>query len=344
MKNKLLIYGASGYVGELLAKFFVERNLIPVLAGRRKKKFKDDELNECEFREFNVDQSKKHLADVKILVNVAGPFSQTQEELIKACIETKTNYLDITGEVIDIQRAFKYFIKAKEAGITVVPAAGFGVVPTDIAAKIASELIEKPSKLIISYATKGIASRGTVKTLLRDIDKPGFIVENGEFRKANPGFKMNTIKLNNQEFNCVYNPWRGDLFSARISTGIDHIETYTEFPGFIVDMMKGKKLWLRNLFLNLLINFIPKGPNAHQLKTGKTYIEARVENDFGQSGIVSMTGPEAYWFSIQTIALLMELIENYDGPYGVLTPSSFGTDWLERLKEVNIQTRIESLN
>ena len=94
------------------------------------------ELN-CPTRIFATDDAANHLDDIDIVVNVAGPFSVTQDGLIKGCIHSKTHYVDIAGEYAEMENAFKYHLEAQNAGIIILPAAGFGVVPTDIAAKLA---------------------------------------------------------------------------------------------------------------------------------------------------------------------------------------------------------------
>jgi hypothetical protein len=38
------------------------------------------------------------------------------------------------------------------------------------------------------------------------------------------------VTVYENKFKAVYNPWRADLFTARLSTGVSSIETYSEFP------------------------------------------------------------------------------------------------------------------
>ena len=121
------------------------------------------------------------------------------------------------------------------------------MVPTDIVAQMASELIESPTELTIVYATEGGASRGTLKTVLKDINTPGKRLVNGKYESALPAESELTEKIFSRTVRAVYNPWRADLFTAFKSTDIQNISTFSEFPGFVVSMMKGKKLWLRNL-------------------------------------------------------------------------------------------------
>jgi short subunit dehydrogenase-like uncharacterized protein len=337
MKNKqILIYGANGYTGKLFAKYLISKGVTPILAARSTKVEQTaGELN-CPARIFSTDSAAKHLNDINFLVNFAGPFSATQDGLVQGCIDSNTHYLDIAGEYPEVKNAFKYDAQARESGIIIIPAAGFGAVPTDLAAKMVCEKIKNPKKLIIAYATVGGASRGTLKTILKDIHKTGHIFKDGKYLEAQPAQSEMDVTVYENKFKAVYNPWRADLFTARLSTGVSSIETYSEFPRFVVSMMKGRLKWLKNLLLNRLINFLPEGPSDRQLRKGRTFIKASAKNDNNEMASVEIKGPEAYLFTVMCIEKVIESIEVYKGQKGCLTPSMLGTEWLKEMKGVEI--------
>lgn len=335
--KKILIYGANGYTGKLFAKYLLGKGITPILAGRSDSVKKVAETLNCPFRIFYSENSGEHLSDVDTLVNVAGPFSKTQPGLIEGCLNTKTHYLDITGEVPDVERVYAYHERAVKAGIILLPASGFGVVPTDLAAKMASELIDDPTELTIVFDTKGGVSRGTLKTALKDIFKEGVIVRNNRFEPAKPAMKELDVKMTEHTFKAVYNPRRGDLFMSRHSTGIPNIETYSTFPGFIVSMMKGKLGWLRKLILNHLVNLLPEGPSDKQLQKGKTFIKAMVKNKKEEKAAVEMVGPEAYLFTAICLYQMVELVLKSEKT-GFQTPSGFGTVWILKNTNISVST------
>ena len=342
MKNiNIVLYGANGYTAKLFAKYLIEKGIQPILAGRSKKVEKVGmELN-SPIRIFTIDDAAQYLEDVDVLVNFAGSFSITQDKLIEACLQSKTHYLDIAGEFDEIENAHKYDIQARQAGIVVLPAAGFGVVPTDVAAKIACNQIENPTHLSIAFATVGGVSRGTLKTVLKDVQKSGQILIDGQYQTAKPAQSEIKVSVLGKAFKAVYNPWRADLYTAKLSTGVKNIETYSEFPGFVVSMMKGRLNWLRSLILNRLINFLPEGSTPKQLETGSTYVKAIAKNEKGEKGIVELKGAEAYLFTAQTVHKMIELITNQNDKVGFLTPSMLGTDWLEELETVTLKKYCE---
>lgn len=121
MALRWMIYGAYGYSGKLIAKKAKKRGYSPILAGRNRASLQPiaDQL-QLQSREFslqNVDVVKQQLADVDLVINCAGPFSQTAAPLINACVDSQTHYLDITGEIDVFEYAHQLNQRAQEAGV-----------------------------------------------------------------------------------------------------------------------------------------------------------------------------------------------------------------------------------
>ena len=73
-----ILYGASGYTGQLIARHAVARGLRPVLAGRNAQAIGRlaAELG-CAERVFSLDEpaaTARHLAGAQAVLNCAGPF------------------------------------------------------------------------------------------------------------------------------------------------------------------------------------------------------------------------------------------------------------------------------
>lgn len=328
MKNKILIYGASGYMGKLFTQYAKNAKLPIVLGSRTLLKSTE------ETRIFALDRVEDivaNLQDIKLVVNLAGPFVFTQKTFIEACLQTGAHYIDISGEAPEFESAHHFDAQAKNAGIMLLPGAGFGVVPTDIAAKLAKEKLPDATQLTLAYVTVGGATRGTLKTVLKDIHKEGIEIVDGKKVKAMPAKAEFFFEAGGKKQRVVYNPWRGDLITAQFSTQIPNIQTFANFPGFVESMMKGKLLWLRDFILKRLINILPVGPSEKALKKGKTYIYAKVSNAKGQSASVNIQGPEAYVFTAQTLTSISRQIMSEHWSSGFQTPAIFGKEILQDL-------------
>ena len=101
--KQMMIYGANGYTGELIAKEAVAQGLKPILAGRNQAAIESlaSELD-LTSRVFGLEfekQLEENLADIDVVIHCAGPFSATARPMMDACIKSGTHYTDITGEI-----------------------------------------------------------------------------------------------------------------------------------------------------------------------------------------------------------------------------------------------------
>ena len=334
--SNALIYGATGYMGKLCASQLLSQGIQPVLAGRSATVQAVAKSLNCPAALFSLDKPAeiaRHLAGVTVVINLAGPFVKTQKALIDACLTQRCHYIDIAGEVNEMESAFAFNAAARLAGIMVMPGAGFGVVPTDIAARLAKERLPDATDLTIYYATEGGASRGTLKTVLTDIHKAGVRRVNGAFVTAQPAESSAQFAVAGKNFTAVYNPWRADLFTAGLSTGIPNIQTYSVFPGFVVQMMKGRLRWLRDLLLKRLLNFLPEGPSEKQLQQGSTYVMAVAANQTTKE-TVAFKGPEAYQFTALCVgAITARILADAYAP-GFQTPAYYGKPLLDQIDKI----------
>src|SRR5215213_844363 len=105
--SNLLIYGANGYTGELITRFAAERGLKPILAGRNAAKVEAlANRYGFEFRVFDLSDKRRlyaALQEVEFVVHCAGPVWVTCEGMVEACIRSKRQYPDITGDIAVVE-------------------------------------------------------------------------------------------------------------------------------------------------------------------------------------------------------------------------------------------------
>ena len=191
-KTKFLLYGANGYTGRLITELAAQYNLQPVLAGRNRQSIEALAAeHHLTSRIFNLDDAevlKEALEDVAVVLHAAGPFKYTAWPMLEACLQTGTHYVDITGEIEVFEIAKKYDSAAHEAGIMILPGAGFDVVPTDCLALYLHNQLPDATALQLAFAsTNGGVSHGTALTMLEglgasitNISEP-FFAEHGAY-------------------------------------------------------------------------------------------------------------------------------------------------------------------
>src|SRR6187549_2004491 len=98
----MLIYGANGYTGELVAREAVRRGLAPTLAGRNEPALATLARDlKVPYRAFSLDDPntlQQTLRDLgcRTVLHCAGPFVRTSRPMVDACLAAGLHYLDIT--------------------------------------------------------------------------------------------------------------------------------------------------------------------------------------------------------------------------------------------------------
>ena len=342
MNNPWIIYGANGYTGIILAKEAEKKGLKPILAGRSKQMISSiaEDLG-FEYVIFDLTDDHKvqdELENFNLILNAAGPFKYTSEPIVRACLKTGTNYLDITGEIPVFEQNFTYHEQAKAQDIAIISGVGFDVVPTDCIAKYVSEKVSNPIELEIGIVGIGSPSRGTLKTMVEYLSNGRLIRRNGELLR-NTGFKgSRSIQFRDKERTLVPVSW-GDLATGYRTTGIPNITTYMPFSKPMASMIKGNisknnGKWKNNV--NGLKDWIDKyvnNPNEEARMKGRSYIWAQANNDKGDKKEAWLETMEGYRFtSISGIKAVEKIFELE--PKGALTPAlAFGEDFILEFPE-----------
>jgi short subunit dehydrogenase-like uncharacterized protein len=173
MAGRLMIYGATGYTGKLVARTAKALGLRPLLAGRNDAKLKSvAELHGFECRTIDLADAaglRSALSGIAVVLHLAGPFSRTSKPMLDACLEAKAHYLDITGEIDVFEACAARDAEAREAGVMVMPGVGFDVVPSDCLAAHLQRRLPDAVALTLAISGLGKASRGTAKTSIESI-------------------------------------------------------------------------------------------------------------------------------------------------------------------------------
>lgn len=341
IKNKLMVYGANGYSAQLIIEELIQRDIKPILAGRNLEAIKNVASKfTCDYRVFNLNddsESKNSLEDIHTLINCAGPFKYTAKDMIDYCLDTKTNYIDITGEIPVFAYAYGCNNRAKESGIVILPGAGFDVIPTDCLAKKLSELMPDATHLKLGFMNrKGGISRGTTLTSLEFISGNGKIRRNGKIIDSPIGEFTIDVKHPLLSMYGISIPW-GDVFTSYISTGIPNIEVYMGLPRILFYLRKVLFVLLRiykiSFIKKLSAQYVSKnftGPDKETRDKTETFIWGRVENGKGESIEQVYRIMEGYNLTSKGASEAAIRVLNKEIKPGFYTPSmAFGSKFLE---------------
>ena len=141
--SRVVLYGATGYTGELTAREMARRGMRPVLAGRARKRL--DKLA-AELGGFEVQVADVHdppsvaalVEEGDVLVTTVGPYTRWGEPALMAALTKHAHYLDATGESTFIRRVFEFAgPRAESEGVALLTAMGFDWVPGNLAGTLA---------------------------------------------------------------------------------------------------------------------------------------------------------------------------------------------------------------
>jgi short subunit dehydrogenase-like uncharacterized protein len=336
-----MIYGANGYSAKLIIEELLNRGIKPLLAGRNGSAIKKAaEKYSCEYKIFDLADDKKSiksLTGIHTVINCAGPFKYTAKEMIDYCLQTKTNYLDITGEMPALAYAFGCDKNAKDNGIVILPSVGFDIIPTDCLAKRLSEQLHDATHLQLGFMNrKGGISRGTSLTTLEFISGKGKIRKNRQIIDSPIGQYSIKVRANRFSFFGISIPW-GDVFTSYFSTGIPNVKVYMGLSKTLFAMRKVLTLLLKIYKLpfvkKISANYISRkftGPDKAQRDSTLTYVWGRVENEKGEIIEEAYRVMEGYNLTAKGAAEAAIRVINNEVIPGTHTPSlAFGSGFMD---------------
>ncbi|RTE64533.1 saccharopine dehydrogenase [Amphritea opalescens] len=221
-KRNVLIYGASGYTGKLVAESLAQRNIPFYMAGRNQTKLEaarkvvEERFGAPIDAELLVTSNATEellplLENVDVLINVSGPFMQLGWPIVEACLQANCHYLDTTGEqdwTIAIQEKYGAAFAAKN--LLLSPANSFMWQAGALAAEVVLETKGVDSLDIIYQVDNAQPSVASTKSFLRMQGNPDtqFYLEEGEY-KSWPNDKAYTVNLPHQSLPKLAIPWGG---------------------------------------------------------------------------------------------------------------------------------------
>jgi short subunit dehydrogenase-like uncharacterized protein len=300
----LLLYGAYGYTGELIAREAVDRGMDVIVAGRNGTKTRGVGIQlGVESRVFSAGEAGHNLEGVEAVLNCAGPFVETYEPFVDACLRTGTHYLDITGELSVFEAVAERDREAEKAGVCLLPGVGFDVVPTDCLAGHLHDRLQGATHLRLGFEAPATVSGGTVASAIEHASGGGKVRRDGAIEDEPLAADSRRIDFGNGSRNAVRIPW-GDVSTAYYTTGIENIEVYTAMPGSAARAMRFSQPVSGLLSvgpvkrgLQALGRRLAAGPSEAERETGRTYVWGEASD--GEGTVTSrLTTPETYALTV----------------------------------------------
>ena len=144
-KYDIVVFGASGYTGRLVAEYLQEEYANTALkwamAGRSLDKLASvrtalgipDSVDLVSVDSDDAASVGQMVSDCKVVITTVGPYQLYGEELIKQCAEQGTDYVDLSGEPSWMHETIaQHSAAAKASGARIVHSCGFDSIPFDL--------------------------------------------------------------------------------------------------------------------------------------------------------------------------------------------------------------------
>ena len=188
-KYDVVVFGATSFVGQILCRYLYQRHgasgesLRWALAGRNPAKLAHvrqelgadaDALPLIAADAADSAALRQMCEQTKVVISTVGPYALYGDPLVQVCVETGTDYCDLTGETQWIARMLeRHEAQAKASGARIVHCCGFDSIPSDLGvAYTQQQMAERhggPARQIKMRvkAMRGTFSGGTVASMIQ---------------------------------------------------------------------------------------------------------------------------------------------------------------------------------
>ncbi len=181
---QIIVWGATGFTGQIVVEYLNNNygnDIRWAIAGRSleklqslKNKFRLINSVECLVGDsFDEESLKSITSRTDVLISTVGPYLIYGKAIVEACVETKTDYCDLTGEIPFVKDSIDIFHeKAKENGVKIVLSCGYDSIPSDIGCLLlqnkSNEKYGLPASNVKLFVmgTKGKVSGGSIASMM----------------------------------------------------------------------------------------------------------------------------------------------------------------------------------
>jgi short subunit dehydrogenase-like uncharacterized protein len=190
-KRPVVIYGANGFSGRLVAEFLREYNIPFIAAGRSRARLEEvmNHVPGIETADYEIvetggsqEELAKLFAGAKVVCNTVGPFIYNGPRVIQAALDAGCHYLDIGGEQAWLRQVSeKWGESFAKRGLLAAPATAFMSAVSDSAARLCLESGAIDTLEILTMF-KGNPTFGSTQTIFAVIQTEAYYLEQNQYK------------------------------------------------------------------------------------------------------------------------------------------------------------------
>ena len=326
MGGRIVVFGATGYTGRLIAERLAGAGERPVLAGRSPERLEAlaADLGGLETAHGDVMRANSVFALVEegdVLVTTVGPFTKWGEPAVRAAITGRAAaYIDSTGEPAFIRRIFEnHGPIAAQAGVPLLTAMGYDFVPGALAAALAlEEGGDDAVRVDVGYFALGMTTQsgsvGTRASLVGASLDESHAFRDGQLKGVRTAERVRTFSVKDKERTAVSVGGAEHLGLPRAYPRLREVNVYLGWfgpfarpmqagalVGSVATRLPGVREALQ--FAGEKLVSLAEGPEAGTTPGGESWIAAQAYDAAGEPlAEVQLAGGNWYAFTADFIA------------------------------------------
>ena len=176
----IVVYGAGGFAAKYVVRHLLVEGAKFALSGRsaaaiRKNLFSIKEAERLRIMECLPGEIERVARTARVLLNCAGPYIFSGEEIVRGCIVAGTHYLDITGETFFVENVWMELDEvARGKNLFVVSCCGFDSIPADLGVERLKEEYDEDIEITSVARVKGVfLNKTTYDSLIHGLGNIG---------------------------------------------------------------------------------------------------------------------------------------------------------------------------
>jgi len=320
----LMIYGATGYTGRMVAERAKATNLDFIVAGRDAVTLaKLAKQLGVPHRVFALDDPAviaEGMAGVTVLLNAAGPYHRTAEPLMRAAIVAGVHYLDFAAELDSYRLAEALDAQAQAAGVMLLPGSGGSVAMLGSLAAHTAQRLERPSKISIALRVTGAMSRGSLVSATENITAETLARVDGRLQAVDPQTRPFDFGAGPVESFQLTLP---DLITIERGTGAANIETFVHLAG--------------DGFPEGDLSTLPDGPNDEQRAASRYQAAVEITGEDGTVARSILETVNGYSFTaLAATEAARRVLAGESSPGFQIPAGLFGAGFAETIADTTI--------
>jgi len=352
MAGAIVLFGATGYTGRLVARSLAAAGARPVLAGRDQGRLAAlaAELGGLPTAVADADRPERVrglLGEGDVLVTTVGPFIRRGGAAVRAAVEAGAAYLDAAGEPPFIRRVFEEHGPAASGRCGLVTAFGYDYVPGNLAGALALRAAGgAAARVDVGYflTGRGGLSTGTLASGAGLLGEPSFAFRDGRLASERSARRVRSFQVDGARLAGVSVGGSEHFALPRLAPALREVNVYLGWfgplaravqagaaAGGLLARLPGARALVQAAAAPLAGRTGAGPDEASRARTGSYAVALAYDGDGGQLAEVRLRGVNPYTFTGAMLAWgARRAAEAGLAGTGALGPvDAFGLDALE---------------